>query len=170
MPVYFLQSSSGGPIKIGYSADVPTRLRQLESHYGQPLALLATMDGGREQEAEIHRRFDALRLGRTEQFRPAAELMEFINRPLLVDANPDAVEAMESRQTPGAPVRIGDEAIRWARIASGYTGESMADYITRIVEERAREDANQLHAEAAKVTAKLTPARTPKGPKRGPKS
>ncbi len=32
--------------------------------------------------------------GRTEQFRPAPELMEFIGRPLLVGVNPDAVEAM----------------------------------------------------------------------------
>jgi hypothetical protein len=45
------------------------------------------------------------------------------------------------------PVRLSGEAIRWARIASGYTGESMAEYVSRIVEERAREDAKRLHAE-----------------------
>jgi hypothetical protein len=47
------------------------------------------------------------------------------------------------------PVRLSVEAIRWARIASGYTGESMAEYVSRIVEERAREDAKRLHAEVA---------------------
>ena len=46
------------------------------------------------------------------------------------------------------PVRLSGEAIRWARIASGYTGESMAEYVSRIVEERAKEDARRLHAEA----------------------
>jgi hypothetical protein len=47
------------------------------------------------------------------------------------------------------PVRLSAEAIRWARIASGYTGESMAEYVSRIVEERAKEDAAKLHAEVA---------------------
>jgi hypothetical protein len=45
------------------------------------------------------------------------------------------------------PVRLTDEAIKWARIASGYTGESMSEYVCRIVVERAREDAERLHAE-----------------------
>jgi hypothetical protein len=45
------------------------------------------------------------------------------------------------------PVRLTDEAIKWARIASGYTGESMADYVSRIVVERGQEDAERLHAE-----------------------
>jgi hypothetical protein len=93
--IYFMQPLDGGPVKIGFSDDVETRRAQLESHYGQPLALLATMDGGRKEEQAVHSRFAHLRFGRTEQFRPAAELMTFIGRPLLVGANPNAVEAME---------------------------------------------------------------------------
>ena len=46
------------------------------------------------------------------------------------------------------PVRLTEEAIKWARIASGYTGESMAEYASRVVAERGREDAQRLHAEA----------------------
>jgi hypothetical protein len=92
--IYFLQSVEGGPVKIGYTADVETRHKSLESLYGKPLALLATLPGGRNKERAIHERFAPLRLGRTEQFRPAAELMAFIGRPLLVDPNPDAVEVM----------------------------------------------------------------------------
>jgi hypothetical protein len=95
--IYFLQSTEGGPVKIGHSADVDTRRLQLESHYSQPLALLATMPGERDEERAIHERFAHLRLGRTEQFRPAADLMAFLGRPLLVDPNPDAVEAMSGR-------------------------------------------------------------------------
>ena len=45
------------------------------------------------------------------------------------------------------PVRLSDDAIRWARIASGYTGESMAEYVSRIVAERGKQDADRLHAE-----------------------
>jgi len=95
--IYFLQPIDGGPVKIGHSADVEARLRQLEAHYGRPLALLAVREGGRDEEQAVHERFAHLRLGRTEQFRPARELMEFIGRPLLVDANPDAVEALAGR-------------------------------------------------------------------------
>jgi hypothetical protein len=93
--IYYAQLPTGD-IKIGCSADVETRLDQLEGHYGAELALLATMEGDRSTEAEIHARFAHLRLGRTEQFRPGADLMEFIGKPLLVGANPDAVEAISS--------------------------------------------------------------------------
>ncbi len=44
------------------------------------------------------------------------------------------------------PVRLTEEAIRWAHIASGYTGESMSDYVSRMIEEHARQDADRLHA------------------------
>lgn len=104
--IYFAQGVGGGPVKIGYSEDVDARLCQLESHYGQPLALLATMPGDFETEAEIHKRFAHLRFARSgrrgvnpEQFRPAADLMAFIGRPLLVAANPDATEAMAAVAT-----------------------------------------------------------------------
>jgi hypothetical protein len=45
------------------------------------------------------------------------------------------------------PVRLSDEAIKWARIASGYTGESMSEYVSRVVAERGKEDADRLHAQ-----------------------
>jgi hypothetical protein len=48
------------------------------------------------------------------------------------------------------PVRLTDEAIKWARIASGYTGESMADYCSRVIAEQGKADADRLHAEAIK--------------------
>lgn len=45
------------------------------------------------------------------------------------------------------PVRLSDDAIKWARIASGYTGESMTEYVSRIVAEQGKADADRLHAE-----------------------
>ena len=94
--IYFMQPSDGGPVKIGHSADVEARRQQLESYYGQCLAVLATMPGGRAEEARLHERFGHLRIGRTEQFQPAPDLMQFIGRPLLVSADPEAVEPMET--------------------------------------------------------------------------
>ena len=60
-----------------------------------------------------------------------------------------SVSAKDDVAQKTTPVRLSVEAIRWARIASGYTGESMAEYVSRIVEERAKGDAKRLHAEMA---------------------
>jgi hypothetical protein len=111
--IYFLQSIEGGPIKIGFTDNLDVRWKQLESHYGCQLALLASLPGGREEEAEIHEQFKCIRLGRTEQFRPASELMAFIGRPLLVSASPDVVEAMVSRPEPLIAVKCRKEFKDW---------------------------------------------------------
>ncbi len=95
--IYFAQDLDGGPVKIGCTDNLPVRLKQLEAHYGRPLALLGTMEGGPHEERAIHGRFAHLRFGRTERFRPAGDLMDFIGRPLLVGPNPEAVEAMPAQ-------------------------------------------------------------------------
>jgi len=64
------------------------------------------------------------------------------------------------------PVRLSEAAIQWARIASGYTGESMAEYVSRVVAERGKADAEEMHA---KLTAEST-AETTKAKKGGAKS
>lgn len=81
-----MQPTTGGPIKIGTTKDVEVRHGQLQKHYSCPLVVLATVEGGRKEEAEIHARFAHLRLGRTEQFQPSAELLEFIGRPIFAAA------------------------------------------------------------------------------------
>jgi hypothetical protein len=111
--IYFIQAVSGGPIKIGHSEDVDSRIKGLESHYGQPLALLATMPGGEDEERAIHQRFSPWRLGRTEQFQPVAELLAFIGRPLLIGPNPDAVEVMEPAVKSLATIKGGAEYAVW---------------------------------------------------------
>jgi hypothetical protein len=45
------------------------------------------------------------------------------------------------------PVRLSEEAIKWARIASGFTGESVAEYVTRIVTDKAKEDSERFSSE-----------------------
>jgi hypothetical protein len=53
---------------------------------------------------------------------------------------------MAPKEQKTTPVRITAEAIRWARIASGYTGESMAEYISRTITEHGKADVDRLHA------------------------
>jgi hypothetical protein len=78
----------------------------------------------------------------------------------MTEARPIMAEAKGQKTT---PVRLSDEAIKWARIASGYTGESMAEYVSRIAAERGKEDAERLHAEATGAT---TIGEKPARPKR----
>jgi len=124
--IYFLQSTTGGTIKIGHSVDVDARRIQLEAHYGQPLALLATMPGGRPEERAIHERFSHLRYGQTEQFHPAADLLDFIGRPLFASAMP-VVEVM---QPLGATVRIDGEVAYLAKIVAAFRGQTLAEYLS----------------------------------------
>jgi hypothetical protein len=97
--IYFVQPIDGGPVKIGFTDNLSARLIQLEQHYRVSLAVLATLPGDRAVERSIHKKFAHLRFGQTEQFRPEAELFEFINKPLLVCPNPELVEALEPRAT-----------------------------------------------------------------------
>lgn len=150
--IYFMQPTAGGPVKIGHAGNVDIRHAQLESHYGCELVVLATMDGGRDEEAEIHERFAHLRLKgknqrgrRPEQFRPAPELMEFIGRPLLVGANPDATEAMKpSKSTNTRAIRLDlpPKVHRLLRLMAADAGMSMAAYareaVGQIVKDEAR--------------------------------
>lgn len=64
------------------------------------------------------------------------------------------------------PVRLTEEAMQWARIASGYTGESMAEYASRVVAERGKADAEELHAKLTSARAD-EPAEEPAPKKRG---
>jgi hypothetical protein len=85
MPVYFMRSIHGGPVKIGYSANVRERRQRLQRTYKCKLRILATMEGGVREEREIHQRFAHLRIGTTEQFRSGRDLMEYLGLPPVVD-------------------------------------------------------------------------------------
>lgn len=144
MPVYFAQDLNGGPIKIGHSIDVSARIKTLESHYGRPLALLATRPGGKDEERAVHERFAHLRLidsgrqGRQpEQFRPAAELMEFIGRPLLVSPNPDAIEAMPGLHKQ-VKIEFPPEELRKIRNIARSRGMALTTFIRVTVLEKIR--------------------------------
>ena len=92
--IYFAQLQSGS-IKIGVTNNLEQRITSLTTYYRARPTVLCTMEGDIRTEREIHERFSHLRLGKTEQFKPGADLMEFIGRPLLVGQNPDAVEAVD---------------------------------------------------------------------------
>jgi hypothetical protein len=138
--IYFMQPTDGGPVKIGYTENLEQRRLNLESAYRRPLAVLATMEGGREEEAAIHQRFDHLRIGRSEQFRPAADLMCFIVRPLLVGPNPDAIEPMEDHRKPLIIQVRGSRAYKeWYEELARFDGLSPTALFDRAIRRYAKE-------------------------------
>jgi hypothetical protein len=67
------------------------------------------------------------------------------------------VAVAKKKPAKNTPVRLTDDAIEWAKIASGYTGETVPDYVSRVISERGRLDAEKLHA--AKMKAERPPNR-----------
>jgi hypothetical protein len=132
--IYVVQALDGGPVKIGCSDNVPVRIKQLETHYGQPLALLATMEGGKDEERTIHARFAEHRLGRSELFRPVAEIMAFIGRPLLVSPDPDAAIAMRGGFTT-LQIRVSDEYAEWLDGVAKHYRTTVAGLFDRTITE-----------------------------------
>jgi T5orf172 domain len=76
--VYFAQQMATGLVKIGYTNNVRQRLCQLQDGGCGALTPLGTMPGGREEEAELHRRFTHLLRRGKEWFEPAEELLAYI--------------------------------------------------------------------------------------------
>lgn len=60
--VYFVQSVDGGPIKIGHSIAVSSRLRSLQSSSPTALRLLLQLPGGERLERFLHEAFAEVRL------------------------------------------------------------------------------------------------------------
>lgn len=96
------------------------------------------MEGGREDERNIHARFAHLRFGRSEQFRPDPELMTFIGRPLLAVANPDTVEVMSTAVLKIIVVLRGTEEWKaWLDGLAAANGTSITTTVEQALEELA---------------------------------
>jgi hypothetical protein len=72
--VYFVQAGDAGPIKIGTTDDLRTRVAALQTAHYEELRLLGTTPGGPAIERAWHGRFGDDRL-RGEWFRPSVALV-----------------------------------------------------------------------------------------------
>lgn len=78
--VYFVEDATGA-VKIGYSASIKNRLASLRTGSANALRVLLLLRGGRELEAELHRKFARQRLS-GEWFRKDENLRDFIENPI----------------------------------------------------------------------------------------
>lgn len=82
LSIYFIQSGTNGPIKIGVSANPADRLRELQTAHPEPLLLLATFPGGFDPERALHVRF-ARHWLRGEWFAPHEDLETYLTEHVL---------------------------------------------------------------------------------------
>ena len=65
-----------------------------------------------------------------------------------------------AKERKNMPVRINDEALRWARIAASYQGKTLADYVSDSLLAFAKADVERSHAA---ITAAEKPKAKGKG-------
>jgi DNA-binding XRE family transcriptional regulator len=85
--VYFIQAKNG-PIKIGYTKSVITRLQSLQTSNTEKLIVLGTIKGDAKKEKNIHEKFKHLRIS-GEWFKSDPELLSFIrkNNTIILEKN-----------------------------------------------------------------------------------
>jgi hypothetical protein len=73
----YVIGATKGPVKIGRTNDISSRLIRLQVGHPEKLRVLAKFDGGAELEAALHARFSGSRL-RGEWYKRTTELREFL--------------------------------------------------------------------------------------------
>jgi hypothetical protein len=123
--IYFIKDVAGGRIKIGTTIQLSERLKQLAAETGGELTVLAVVAGSHEEERRLHRRFAHLcKTG--EWFEPGDDLLGFIVEEGRPWDGTDEVWKL-------SPVKLHADAIKLARIASAYRGQTMTDMLSDIL-------------------------------------
>lgn len=117
--VYFIQAGDDGPIKIGYTENLPARIKQLQTGQPQRMRVLRSMSGDRALETFLHRKFAAHRMA-GEWFHPHRDILRYIIDNTLAKDERSATQTAQSRQTsdtapPGAAPMPRSELARRAR-------------------------------------------------------
>ncbi len=75
--LYFIQSGTGGPIKIGYTKQLATRLKAIHMMNAGSVRFLGALSGNRTDEKRLHQKYASDRL-HGEWFRLSPDLLLFL--------------------------------------------------------------------------------------------
>lgn len=92
--IYFLQSQTNSQIKIGYTANIHQRIKNLQYQKKDKLELLAAAPGDYDYEAHLHRLFKQHNI-EGEWFNPDPEIFQYIDR--LINLNKPKNETDKQR-------------------------------------------------------------------------
>lgn len=104
--IYFIQRITGGPIKIGTTIALRSRLSALTTKHRATLKVLGVMPGDRKTEFSLHAHFSELRIS-GEWFKAEPELLAFIKE------NADPWDRIERESSKSA----GSEYVSLATVA-----------------------------------------------------
>lgn len=95
--LYFLQSGTGGPIKIGYTKQLATRLNALHKMNGGSIRFLGALAADKQEEKRFHERYAADRL-HGEWFRLSPDILLFLcgagmKPTIAVEATPELLKS-----------------------------------------------------------------------------
>lgn len=76
--VYVIQQKNDGPIKIGESTSLVSRMTVLKQGNPYSFNFLAAVDGNTDLESALHQRFDRYKI-RGEWFHPCREILNYIS-------------------------------------------------------------------------------------------
>ncbi len=75
--IYFVQNKARNAVKIGFSENLEARLKVLQTVSLDPLELIGTIEGDRDAEKELHKKFKDFKI-RGEWFLMDSELKDFV--------------------------------------------------------------------------------------------
>jgi hypothetical protein len=123
--IYFMRRPDGGRIKIGTTIRLSKRLKELCDEVGDDLHVMAVLDGNRDVEKDLHRRFAELRAD-GEWFEPGDDLVGFIvAEGRAWDGSSEAPET--------SSVKLHIDVVESARIVVAYRGGTMTDMLSDIL-------------------------------------
>lgn len=138
--VYFIQSTTGGPVKIGTTMKLLKRLKALRALRSDPtLQVVGLLFGSYPEESSLHGRFSHLALG-GEWFSPAPDLLGFIStscRPL----NP-AIDFAEEG-CPYSVVKIDSDILPLAKAVALLENKPLPEWLSDIVNDAAAKELNR---------------------------
>jgi hypothetical protein len=98
---YFIESGTGGPVKIGFTTDIHERLRQLQTASSEELHVLALIVDTSGMERSLHVQFKGQRL-RGEWYTPNAEMIGMIQE-YWAYSSPEYGDPSRARSHPYSP-------------------------------------------------------------------
>jgi hypothetical protein len=123
--IYFMRSQETGLIKIGTSLRLRARIANLTHQSRETLSVIGVADGAIVEERELHWRFHDDHV-KGEWFEPSLALLEYIefhSRPW------DGIDELP----PPRWAKVDVDVMQDARIVVAYSGEKLADYLSRLL-------------------------------------
>lgn len=106
MPIYVVRAGEHGPVKIGFTKDVASRLVKMQADNHERLTILGVFTGGAAEELALHRRFAGHRLrGEWFSFSPAM-LGDLGLKPLEMPGKRQKKPANDIITALGGPVQL----------------------------------------------------------------